>query len=267
MRRWPHERCRSGHRQPGSVPVRDHRWWPPRRTELPPQRKPARPDPHRGPRGTRGPGHRGPPGDRRGRQAAPDAPALEFRGDLGVDQGEPVSAAVVAQFGEVATIGDLEPGRCLVVGDRNGIAHAAIVASGARRPGLVLVVTTARVGWWLGSGQAVRCHYLRRYHRATRAGPAAHPGVGCGGVTSDERWLAAVWPFVHRWLPAPPATVVEIGCGPPGGFVPMLRAAGYDASGVDPEAPDGPEYHRTEFERYQVPGPAAAVVACASLHH
>ena len=30
----------------------------------------------------------------------------------------------------------------LVVGDRNGIAHAAIVASGAR----------------LGSGQAVRCH-------------------------------------------------------------------------------------------------------------
>jgi len=86
-------------------------------------------------------------------------------------------------------------------------------------------------------------------------------------VTSDETWLAAVWPFVRGWLPAPPAAVVEIGCGPLGGFVPMLRAAGYDATGVDPEAPDGPGYHQVEFERYQMPGPAAAVVACTSLHH
>jgi SAM-dependent methyltransferase len=86
-------------------------------------------------------------------------------------------------------------------------------------------------------------------------------------VTSDARWLATVWPFVRDWLPAPPAVVVEIGCGPLGGFVPMLRAAGYDASGVDPEAPEGPWYHRAEFERYAAPGPAAAVVASASLHH
>ena len=86
-------------------------------------------------------------------------------------------------------------------------------------------------------------------------------------MTSDERWLAAVWPFVRGWLPAPPAAVLEIGCGPLGGFVPMLRAAGYDASGVDPEAPEGPPYYRAEFERHVVPGPIAAVVACASLHH
>ena len=86
-------------------------------------------------------------------------------------------------------------------------------------------------------------------------------------MTSDERWLAAVWPFVRDWLPAPPGAVVEIGCGPLGGFVPMLRSAGYDASGVDPEAPDGPWYHQVEFEQYDPPGPAAAVVACASLHH
>jgi len=84
---------------------------------------------------------------------------------------------------------------------------------------------------------------------------------------SDERWLAAVWPFVRSWLPASPAEVVEIGCGPLGGFVPMLRSAGYDAVGVDPEAPDGPEYHRTEFERYEMPRPASAIVACTSLHH
>jgi hypothetical protein len=86
-------------------------------------------------------------------------------------------------------------------------------------------------------------------------------------MSSDERWLAAVWPFVCDWLPAAPGAVVEIGCGPLGGFVPMLRSAGYDASGVDPEAPDGPWYHQVEFERYEPPGPAAAVVACASLHH
>ena len=84
---------------------------------------------------------------------------------------------------------------------------------------------------------------------------------------SDERWLAAAWPLVRDRLPGPAGAVVEIGCGPLGGFVPMLRSAGYDASGVDPEAPDGPWYHQVEFERYEPPGPAAAVVACASLHH
>jgi SAM-dependent methyltransferase len=86
-------------------------------------------------------------------------------------------------------------------------------------------------------------------------------------MASDAQWLAATWPFVRGWLPAPPAMVVEIGCGPLGGFVPMLRSAGYDASGVDPEAPEGPWYHQVEFEQHEVPGPAAAVVACASLHH
>jgi len=92
-------------------------------------------------------------------------------------------------------------------------------------------------------------------------------GVGCGGVTPDERWLAAVWPLVRAWLPGSPAAVLEIGCGPLGGFVPMLRSAGYEATGVDPEAPDGPWYHRVEFERYEMPSPAQAVVACTSLHH
>ena len=37
-------------------------------------------------------------------------------------------------------------------------------------------------------------------------------------MTPDERWLAALWPFVRAWLPPPPAAVVEIGCGPLGGF-------------------------------------------------
>src|SRR5947207_14078738 len=116
----------------------------------------------------------------------------------------------------------------------------------------------------------------REPHRRPKARPGApgscsaggeRCGVSCGDVTPDERWLAAVWPFVRAWLPGPPAAVVEIGCGPLGGFVPMLRSAGYAAAGIDPEAPEGPWYHQVEFERYEMPGPAQAVVACASLHH
>jgi SAM-dependent methyltransferase len=86
-------------------------------------------------------------------------------------------------------------------------------------------------------------------------------------VTPDERWLAAVWPFVSASLPPAPARVVEIGCGPLGGFVPMLEPAGYQATGVDPEAPQGPSYRQVEFERYDLPGRVDAIVACASLHH
>jgi SAM-dependent methyltransferase len=95
-------------------------------------------------------------------------------------------------------------------------------------------------------------------------------------VTPDERWLAAVWPFIRAGLPAQPARparpaqpahVLVLGCGPLGGFVPMLRAAGYDATGVDMAAPDAPGYHRVEFERYDVPQPVEAIVACTALHH
>jgi SAM-dependent methyltransferase len=86
-------------------------------------------------------------------------------------------------------------------------------------------------------------------------------------VTSDERWLAANWPFVRGSLPAAPARVVEVGCGPLGGFVPMMEAAGYQAIGVDPEAPPGPSYRQVEFERYRTAGQLDAIVACTSLHH
>ncbi|MEV4532663.1 methyltransferase domain-containing protein [Asanoa sp. NPDC049518] len=80
-------------------------------------------------------------------------------------------------------------------------------------------------------------------------------------------WLEALWPFVRDALPAAPAHVVEIGCGPAGGFVPHLEAAGYDPVGVDPEAPDGPRFHRMEFEGYEPAASVDAVVACTSLHH
>jgi SAM-dependent methyltransferase len=86
-------------------------------------------------------------------------------------------------------------------------------------------------------------------------------------MTPDERWLAAMWPLVRAWLPSAPATVLEIGCGRLGGFVPALLRGGYDAVGVDPEAPEGPVYHQVQFEQYQSPQPVECVVACTSLHH
>jgi hypothetical protein len=72
-------------------------------------------------------------------------------------------------------------------------------------------------------------------------------------MTPDDRWLAAVWPFVRSQLPSAPATVLEVGCGPLGGVVPALLDGGYDAVGVDPEAPEGSDYKQVELERYQPP--------------
>jgi SAM-dependent methyltransferase len=86
-------------------------------------------------------------------------------------------------------------------------------------------------------------------------------------VTAAERWLEATWPVVRRALPDPPAAVVDLGCGSLGGFVPMLRADGYDALGVDPNAPDEASYQRAEFERADLPPALDAVVASTSLHH
>jgi SAM-dependent methyltransferase len=86
-------------------------------------------------------------------------------------------------------------------------------------------------------------------------------------MTPDERWLAATWPLVRRHLPAAPASVLELGCGPLGGFVTKLRAVGYEATGVDPHAPDGPWYQRREFERAELPRHVDSVVASTSLHH
>jgi SAM-dependent methyltransferase len=86
-------------------------------------------------------------------------------------------------------------------------------------------------------------------------------------MTHAERWLDTLWPVVRGRLPAPPARVVDIGCGPLGGFVPMLRANGYDAVGIDPRAPEQPHYRRVEFERAELPPQVDAVIASASLHH
>ena len=98
---------------------------------------------------------------------------------------------------------------------------------------------------------------------------SGHPDHDHAAVeaAADRAWLAASWPFVRGPLPPPPARVIELGCGPLGGHVPALIQAGYDATGVDPEAPEGPAYVRATFEEYRPEGPADAVIASVSLHH
>jgi SAM-dependent methyltransferase len=98
--------------------------------------------------------------------------------------------------------------------------------------------------------------------------PSGHPGhARPADVSPGDIWLSATWPFVRDQLPPPPARVIELGCGPAGGHGPALIQAGYDATGVDPEAPEGPGFVRAAFEEYRPPGPADAVVASVSLHH
>jgi SAM-dependent methyltransferase len=86
-------------------------------------------------------------------------------------------------------------------------------------------------------------------------------------VAIGENWLGHVRPFVHSRLPPAPASVAEIGCGPAGGFVPELRESGYEAVGVDRNAPDGPEFQRVDFEHFEPQRPVDAIVASRSLHH
>lgn len=49
--------------------------------------------------------------------------------------------------------------------------------------------------------------------------------------------------------------------------MPGLLSDGYQAIGIDPEAPNGSSYRRVEFERSELPDAVDAVVASVSLHH
>src|SRR5437763_11672473 len=71
--------------------------------------------------------------------------------------------------------------------------------------------------------------------------------------------------FVFDQLPPPPRRVLEIGCGRDGGLVEQLVAHGYDALGVDPEAPQGARFAQAEFQTLD--GAWDAVVAGRVLHH
>jgi SAM-dependent methyltransferase len=86
-------------------------------------------------------------------------------------------------------------------------------------------------------------------------------------VAPGDQWLSAVWPRVREHLPSAPAQVVDLGCGRAGGFVPFLLAEGYDALGVDPNAPEGASYRQAAFEDVDLAGDVDAVIASTSLHH
>jgi SAM-dependent methyltransferase len=71
--------------------------------------------------------------------------------------------------------------------------------------------------------------------------------------------------FVLKHLPSAPRRVLEVGCGREGGLVGLLADAGYDVIGVDPHAPEGERFRRTEFQ--ELDGEFDAVVAGRVLHH
>jgi len=62
------------------------------------------------------------------------------------------------------------------------------------------------------------------------------------------RAAADFLPFVLGHLPPSPARVLEVGCGEEGGLVEDLASRGYHIVGVDPRAPDGNRYLRSEFQ-------------------
>ena len=97
-------------------------------------------------------------------------------------------------------------------------------------------------------------------------GPA-EAGHHHGSPTGDPRRIAAVWPWVRSQLAETTGPVLEVGCGPIGGFVPALLADGRAAVGVDPLAPQGPPYRHVTVEELTPDASFGAVVACTSLHH
>lgn len=74
----------------------------------------------------------------------------------------------------------------------------------------------------------------------------------------------------HAWarsqLPAPPARVLEIGCGN-GRLARALNRAGYDVVAVDPRAPNGRIFRRCRIEELDEAPRFDAAVAGLVLHH
>jgi SAM-dependent methyltransferase len=82
----------------------------------------------------------------------------------------------------------------------------------------------------------------------------------------ERRWRASVAGFVFTHLPAPPARVLEIGCGD-GELALAVAGAGHQVTAVDPVAPAGPIFRQARLEDFDDPGPYDVVVACLALHH
>jgi SAM-dependent methyltransferase len=90
--------------------------------------------------------------------------------------------------------------------------------------------------------------------------------VSVPGKALESLRLAALFEFVRSWLPAPPARVLEVGCGS-GELSLAIEEVGYDVVGIDPAAPEGPSFRRTRLENFADERGFDAVVASVSLHH
>jgi SAM-dependent methyltransferase len=77
---------------------------------------------------------------------------------------------------------------------------------------------------------------------------------------------AELWAYLERWLPTPPARVVDIGCGS-GKSTWRLADSGYATLGIDPDAPEAPGFRRIGLERLDPHCAFDAAVAIRSLHH
>jgi SAM-dependent methyltransferase len=75
-----------------------------------------------------------------------------------------------------------------------------------------------------------------------------------------------LWEFISSWLPRPPARVLDVGCGD-GASTGHLRAMGFDAEGLDPEAPSERGFRRARLEDLEASTPFDAALAIRSLHH
>jgi SAM-dependent methyltransferase len=72
--------------------------------------------------------------------------------------------------------------------------------------------------------------------------------------------------FVVAHLPPAPSRVLDVGCGD-GALTRELIARGYEAWGIDPEAPEGPAFERIGLEELRVDRPYDVAIAVVSLHH
>jgi SAM-dependent methyltransferase len=72
--------------------------------------------------------------------------------------------------------------------------------------------------------------------------------------------------FMLAWLPPAPARVLDVGCGD-GESTERLGASGYEAVGVDPDAPEGVGFVRARIQDFVAAEPFHAAFAMRSLHH
>lgn len=72
--------------------------------------------------------------------------------------------------------------------------------------------------------------------------------------------------FAQRWLPPTPARILDVGCGD-GESTRWLTESGWDALGVDPDAPDEARFLRARIQDLAAADPFDAALAIRSLHH